>query len=121
MTDRLPYWDWIREQAALHNVDGCTGVTNWNAKCCLQHDLEFRTGKWAASAYRWYRTGHPDPWAQADAITFEQANANFKNCNFREGVAGYFNPLAWLRFAAMKLRKTRKAWDSHRQREASDD
>ena len=118
MTKRLLYRDWIREQAALHNVDGCTGVTNWNAFCCLQHDLEFRFGKGAGSAYRHYLTGDPDPWLRADVTTFEQANAHFKACNFRESSLGYWNPLAWLRYGAMRLRKTRAAWDAHRQREA---
>lgn len=113
----LLFWAWIEEQAALYSVDGCTGVTNWNGRCCLRHDLEFSFGRCAASAYRRYLAGEADPWALADPITFDRANAHFKNCNFREAKAGYWNPLAWARYGAMRLRKTRKAWDNHRRRE----
>ena len=109
--------DWIKEQAALFSVDGCTGVTNWNAICCEIHDLEFKTGKLAASAYRWYVAGAPEPWVLAEPTTFEACNGRFKNCNFRESKAGYLNPFAWIRYGAMKLRKTRAAWDVHRARD----
>lgn len=118
MSKRLLFWAWIDEQAALANVDGCTGVTNWNAKCCRQHDLEFQTGKSAASAYRWYLAGEPYPWTAADRITFEQANQHFKACNFRENALGYWHPFAWIRYGVGRLRKTRAAWDAHRAREA---
>ena len=114
---RLLYADWIKEQAALFSVDGCTGVTNWNAICCLVHDLEFATGKLSAGADRWYVAGAPDPWFRADATTFEACNNRFKACNFRESKAGYLNPFAWIRYGAMKLRKTRAAWDEHRSRD----
>jgi hypothetical protein len=114
---KLLFKDWIREQADLHSVDGCTGVTNWNAHCCLVHDLEFKFGKRAASAYQRYLQSAIDPWAGAEPVTFEQANDHFKACNFRESTAGYLNPFAWLRYAGMRLRKTRAAWDGHRAKE----
>lgn len=114
---RLLYKPWIEEQSALHSVDGCTGVTQWNAFCCKVHDLEFKLGKSAASAYRNYVSGHRDPWVRADPVTFAQANDHFKACNFRESAAGYWNPFAWIRYAGMRLKKTKAAWDAHRARE----
>lgn len=114
------FQDWIRDQAAIHDVDGCTGVTNWNAICCLQHDLEFKFGKSASSAYQYHVKGHPEPWAVADATTYEQANDHFKNCNFRENRLGYWNPFAWIRYGVGRLRKTRAAWDKHRAAEQAE-
>ena len=108
--------DFIREEAALINADGCTGVTNWNGICCLIHDLEYGHGKSAADAYGRYRGGDPNYWRNATAVTFEDANAHFKACNFRESTAGYLNPFAWIRYGAMKMKKTRGAWDRHRAR-----
>lgn len=111
------YTEWIREQAALIHADGCTGVTNWNGVCCLQHDLEYFHGKSAVAAYQLASVGDPDPWGKAKPVTFEQANAHFKACNFRESALGYFNLFAWVRYAARL--KMRAAWDSHRQRETT--
>ena len=59
-----------------------------------------------------------DYWQKAAPVTFEQANAHFKACNFRETALGYWNPFAWLRYGVGRLRKTRSAWDKHRAREA---
>ena len=111
------YGAFIREEAALINADGCTGVTNWNAICCLIHDLEYFHGKSATDAYGRYRAGDPQYWVNAKPVSFTEANAHFKACNFRESTAGYFNPFAWIRYGAMRLRKTRSAWDGHRNAE----
>jgi len=113
------YWDWISEEAALINADGCTGVTNYQGRCCLQHDLEFYYGASASDAYRRYRDGDPYYWFNADLLSFEIANAHFKACHFRNSKLGYRDPAAWWRYAAMRLKKTRAAWDAHRKREAT--
>ena len=105
----MRYWDWIRQEAALIHADGCTGVTNMYADCCLQHDLEFYYGTSATEAYR---VG----WAKAMPITFAQANDHFKRCHFRMGRLGHWNPIAWVRYAAVRMRKGRSAWDTHRRR-----
>lgn len=113
------YVEWVREEAALIHADGCTGVSNIEGWCCLQHDLEFSHGKSAADAYRHYRLGATDYWALAKPVTFEEANAHFRACHLRSSRLGYFNPLAWWRWAAMRAKATRKAWDAHRAREAA--
>jgi len=112
------YASWLREEAALIHADGCTGVTNLYADCCLQHDLEFYYAKSAADAYRQQRAGHPAPWRDAVPVTFDEANAHFRACHFRSSRFGYLNLVGWYRYAAMRLRKTRAAWDAHRAREA---
>lgn len=111
----LLYKDFIRQEAALIHADGCTGVTNWNGICCLQHDLEFFHARSSVGAYNRYVAGIPDYWQQSDAVTFEQANAHFKACNFRESRFGYLNPFAWIRYVARRF--MRAAWDAHRARE----
>lgn len=113
----LLYHDFIREEAALINADGCTGVTNVNGWACLEHDLAYYHGKRPTHAYRKYCAGVEDFWGDAEPTTFEEANANFKRALFRESVFGHLNPLSWVRYAAMRLKKTRSAWDEHRQRE----
>lgn len=119
MVDQLRFLEFIREEAALINADGCTGVSNMYGECCLQHDAEFYFGKSAASAYRHYREGDPEYWLTADRITFEQANENFKRCHFRQSKAGYLNLFAWWRYAVVRTKKGRSAWDAHRAREAA--
>lgn len=119
MVTTLLFWDWIREEAALINADGCTGVSNLYGECCLQHDLEFWAGKSAASAYRHYRNGEPEYWVTAERITFEGANSNFKKCHFRQSKAGYLNLFAWWRYAVVRTKKGRAAWDAHRARETA--
>ena len=113
----MTYWEFIREEAALINADGCTGVSNMYGECCLQHDLEYWAGTSAASAYRSYRGGAPNYWREADPITFEEANSNLKRCHFRESKAGYLNLFAWWRYAVVRTKKGRAAWDAHRARE----
>lgn len=117
MRKKLLYWDWVRQEAALINADGCTGVTNMYGECCLQHDLEFYYGKHAARAYTYYVGGAQNYWGLALPITFEEANENFKRCQFRQSKAGFFNPFAWWRYAAVRQKKGRAAWDAHRARE----
>ena len=115
----MTFAEFVREEAALIDADGCTGITNWNAECCLAHDLEFYYGRSVTDAYRRYRDADAayTHWTTAAPVTFEQANSHFKACNFRSSKAGYFNPFAWVRWLGMKLRKTRASWEQHRQRE----
>lgn len=114
----LSYHEWIENEADLIHADGCTGVTNVNGWPCLQHDLEFKTGRSAAAAYNYYRWGHEDYWAKAPQITFEIANAHFRAALFRESALGYLNVFSWARYVAMRLKKTRAAWNGHRERES---
>jgi len=114
----VSFYDWVREEARLIHADGCSGVTNIDGICCLIHDLEFYYGKSATDAYR-HSTGPGDAiaWQDADAIGFDEANANFRRCCFRESILGYANPLAWWRYWGVRTQKGRAAWDAHRARE----
>jgi hypothetical protein len=117
MSRKLLFWDFIRNEAAIINADGCTGVSNIYGECCLQHDLEYFWGVSATSAYRHYREDGLDYWRTADPVTFDQANENFKRCHFRQSKAGYLNVFAWWRYAVVRTKKGRSAWDGHRERE----
>lgn len=114
----MTYWEWIAQEAALIHADGCTGVTNYQGGCCLQHDLEFWHGKSAVDAFTRWRNGEQDYWRHAAPTTFDEANQHFKRCHFRMSALGHWDPIAWARYGAMRLKKTRAAWDGHRQREA---
>lgn len=114
----LSYWEWITREAALIHADGCTGITNLQGRCCLEHDLQFFYGRDAADAYRRYARGEAMVWALAHRITFEEANTHFRACHFRESRLGYLNLVGWYRYAVVRRRKGRAAWDAHRAREA---
>lgn len=111
------FGDWIDEEAALIDSDGCSGVTNIQGRCCRQHDLEFFYGKSAADAYRLYRYGAVHYWTHAQSVTFEQANKHFRSCHFRNSPLGHLNPFGWWRYAVVRRKKGRAAWEAHRQRE----
>ena|SRR3990167_585228 len=117
MVCESPYAHWIEEQAALINADGCTGVSNAFAGCCLRHDLEFYYGRSATDAYIQARYGERDPWVWAERLTFEEANAHFRACHFRESRLGYLNLVGWYRYAIVRRSKGRAAWEKHRARE----
>lgn len=115
----LLFWDWIRQEAALIHADGCTGVSNMYGECCLQHDLEFYYGRSATDGYWHYGNREAEYWLTAKRITFEDANDHFKRCHFRQSKAGYLNVFAWWRYAVVRTKKGRSAWDAHRAREAA--
>lgn len=112
----MTYYDWLREQAQLIHADGCSGVTNIDAICCLEHDLAFYYGKDPAHAYHFART--QDPWWWARPITFEDANTHFRACCFRESRLGYLNLMGWWRYWGVRTKRGRAAWEGHRAREA---
>lgn len=109
---------WIHAEASEIDSDGCTGVTGLQRECCEIHDVEFWYGKDARDAYRKFREGVQDYWAQAKPITFAEANANKRRCMQARSTLGMYSPHAILRWLGLKyLPRTRRAWEKHRQRE----
>jgi hypothetical protein len=114
------YWDWIRSEAALIRSDGCTGVSGLFRECCWEHDLAFYYARSAQDAYQRFclnfdRVG---AWQEAPAITFEQANSDFRRCHIQRTKLGSFwwlNPMVWWRWRGV-VRLSRSRWDAHRAR-----
>lgn len=80
------YWDRVRERAAQLGSDGCTGVGPAFRDCCLEHDIAYRTGATV--------DGEPQ--------TKQQADARFLACMQRKSKFGWWSPLAWVRYFAVK-------------------
>ena len=117
----LLYWNWIESEAALIESDGCTRVSGLFRECCWEHDLAFRYGKDPRSAYLiWIRSGdRVRAWTEADPISFDKANSDFKNCHIQRtklGILSFLNPFSWWRWRGVQ-RLSRGIWDRHRERE----
>jgi hypothetical protein len=80
------YYKRVREKAAEIGADGCTMATGAFRDCCLEHDLFYRTGKTL----------------QGKPITRAEADERFKSCMQRNSKLGWFSPMAWLRFFAVR-------------------
>lgn len=122
MTKVSLYWSWVESEAALIDSDGCTKVTGFRSACCWEHDLAFYYAKNPRSAYRLYIGGTPDYWQQADPITFDQANGDFRTCHAQRSTLGawwWLNPLNVIRWRGV-VRLSRGAWERHREREAKE-
>ena len=81
------YWERVRDRAAELGADGCTGATNAFRDCCLEHDIFYRTGKTL--------DGRP--------ITKAEADDRFRSCMMAHSVLGFYSPMAWIRWAAVKV------------------
>ncbi len=82
----LDYWRRVREFAAITGSDGCSRVTNFHRDCCLEHDI----------AYKIHAT------LDGQTLTKAEADQRFFNCMARRSRAGYFNPMAWWRYYAVR-------------------
>ena len=81
------YWVMIRRKARALKSDGCTGVPDFYLDCCLEHDIHYRTGKTLG--------GKP--------LTRAQADARLRRCIQSRSVFGWFSPMSWWRWAAVRL------------------
>lgn len=113
----LAYWDWIEEEAALINSDGCSKVTGAYRKHCLVHDLSYYYARDPRDAYARYKAGAAGYWRRARIITKGDADAAFRRGMQSDSPAGFFSPLAFFRWLGVKL-GGRSAWNTHRAREA---
>jgi hypothetical protein len=112
----MNYYEFIDHEVGLIRSDGCSMVTGLRVQCCKVHDLEYHRGKSVSSAYTQYRVGNHDYWTAAAPITRKEADAHFKKCLHLNSPMGYLSPLAWIRYAGVRLFGGR-AWDEHRRRE----
>lgn len=89
------YYQWVRAEAEKLGADGCTGVPDFHRDCCLEHDLAYRTGMDPRAAFE------SGQWALS--ISRAEADARFRTCNQKRSLLGWFAPMAWWRWAAVRL------------------
>lgn len=81
------YWARIREIAARDGYDGCSMALGVHPDCCLEHDMH-------------YRTGHT---LDGVIISRREADERFRACMQRNSWFGWFSPMAWIRWSAVRL------------------
>jgi hypothetical protein len=92
------YWTTLAVWAHKES-DGCTGVKDWWVEACWEHDWHWR---YAVTLY-------------GDPITFDEANARFRQSIQMRSLLGRFNPLSWIRWEGVR-RLGRGIWDDHRRK-----
>lgn len=86
------YWERVRDKAAELGTDGCTGATGAFRDCCLEHDIHYRLGTTLG--------GEP--------ITRREADDRFRSCMMAHSALGFYSPMAWIRWAAVRCFGRRK-------------
>lgn len=102
--ERPTYWNFIRSEAEAHQSDGCTAVMGFHVECCFEHDLGYRFAKDPRDAYFRFRGGSLDPWKNAKPITREEVDRRFRRCHQNRSRFGQYSPMAWWRWAGVRLR-----------------
>lgn len=87
MTTNAAYWEGVRARANELESDGCSVVTEAFQQCCFEHDIAYRTG------------------ARLDGtpITRREADARFRQCMQLRSRFGKVSPMAWWRWAGVRL------------------
>ena len=85
--DEQTYWQRIRDWAARAGADGCTMATGAFVNCCLEHDFH-------------YAHGHT---LDGQPITRAEADERFRACMQRHSWLGWWSPMAWIRWSAVRL------------------
>jgi len=81
------YWHRVRDKAAELGTDGCTMAGPAFRDCCLRHDAEYRTCRTLSGR----------------KITRKEADQRFLACMQSRSIVGWWSPIAWLRYAAVRL------------------
>lgn len=88
------YWTRVRDVADRLGSDGCTMATGIRRDCCAEHDIAYRLGQTI----------------DGETLTRGQADARFLACMQRRAWFGWWSPVAWTRYAAVRLFGGR-AWE----------
>lgn len=81
------YWARVRTQALELGANGCSGVPEFYAEACLEHDIHYRTGKLVDGGYLLLR-------AEADWIFRCRIQQRSWFC--------LFSPMAWWRWLGVR-------------------
>ncbi len=87
------YYERLREIADEEGFDGCSMATGMRRECCAEHDFH----------YRHHRRLNGTP------ISRVEADECFLRCMQRRGWFGWWSPLAWVRYVAVRI-GGRNAW-----------
>lgn len=90
----MGYYDRLLEIADEEGFDGCSMATGVRKECCAEHDYHYR--------YHRRLTGEP--------ITKAEADLRFRACLQRRGWMGWWSPIAWARYWAVRW-FGRRAWE----------
>jgi hypothetical protein len=114
------YSGWVKSEALWIDADGCSGpAAGFRVICCLEHDLAYYYGRDPRAAYRGWRDGVSFAlvWAVAPPIDREEVDRRFRTCLQNEAATGKYSPMAWWRWAAVRIGGSR-AWNKHREERA---
>lgn len=112
------YWNLIHLKAAKLGSDGCTAVSEWNQRCCFQHDIHYRTGHlWKLHLRLDPEIGPVYSLQRGNCVTRKMADQIFYQCNrtHSPGKLGHLRAKArhWgvriMPFAWLAWRRYRKA------------
>lgn len=81
------YWQQVRDEADRLGTDGCSLASAAFRDCCRRHDVEYRTGCYVL-------TDTP--------ITRKDADRRFLACMQNQSIFGYWSPMAWTRYWAVR-------------------
>lgn len=96
------YWKFITDEAERRGSDGCTLVSEWNQRCCYEHDLGC-SGKDPEDAFRLHMEGGENVWEYAAPLSRRQADLRFYSCNRAAG-SGFKDRLrSCLRFLGVRI------------------
>jgi hypothetical protein len=108
------YWNFIRSESELIGSDGCSCVSGVNVDCCREHDLAYKLARDPRDAYKHFRIGrHVDSWEAALPIDRYTADKRFRQCHMNRSAFGKWSPMAWWRWAGVRLFGGR-IWNCHR-------
>jgi hypothetical protein len=83
---KADYWQLIRDKADELGTDGCTFAGSAFRDCCKRHDIEYRTGQTVSGK----------------VVTRDEADRRFLACMQSRSRLGWFSPIAWLRYLAVR-------------------
>lgn len=95
--DNPEFWARVEARAAALGSDGCTGVSEWHRRCCLLHDVMYRTGQDM----------------DGRAITRAEADYLFWECNRQRTPFSFLSPRSWVRWAGVRLWAWRNQKGTH--------
>lgn len=84
---KADYWQLVRDKADALGTDGCTMAGPAFRDCCRRHDLEYRLGRTLSGKF----------------LTRKMADQRFLACMQSRSMLGWYSPIAWLRYAAVRL------------------
>jgi hypothetical protein len=87
MHDPRDYYERLTEISDREGFDGCSLATGLRKECCAEHDFH----------YRYHRR------LDGQFISRAEADLRFLRCLQRRGWVGWWSPVAWIRYGAVRV------------------